>query len=306
MRILFMGTPDWAVPTLEALVDSDYEVCAVLTQPDRPAGRKKRMQASAVKQWAEDHELMVHTPENAGSPQTLELLKNIEADLYLVCAYGQILPQSVLDLPKKGCFNLHFSKLPKWRGASPVQAAILAGDSTTGVCLQRIVLKLDAGPLVAESEDETIRSEDNSESLGHRLSLMGAKLVRRTLPMLLKGHQSEVAQNEKNSSFCRMIRKDQGRIDWVEEDAQTIERKLRAFTPWPGIHCFGPDGKRLQMLELEVVDENSEPGYVQQGLIVGTRKGSLRILRLREEGKKEMNAASFLNGHPDYYGFVFQ
>ena len=164
MRILFMGTPDWAVPTLEALVDSDYEVCAVLTQPDRPAGRKKRMQASAVKQWAVDHELMVHTPENAGSPQTLELLKNIEADLYLVCAYGQILPQSVLDLPKKGCFNLHFSKLPKWRGASPVQAAILAGDSTTGVCLQRMVLKLDAGPLVAESEDETIRIDDNSES----------------------------------------------------------------------------------------------------------------------------------------------
>ncbi|MEC8395699.1 MAG: methionyl-tRNA formyltransferase, partial [SAR324 cluster bacterium] len=107
-------------------------------------------------------------------------------------------------------------------------------------------------------------------------------------------------------SFCRIIRKDQGRIDWVEEDAQTIERKLRAFTPWPGIHCFGPDGKRLQVLELEVVDENSEPGYVQQGLIVGTRKGSLRILRLREEGKKEMDAAAFLNGHPDYYGFVFQ
>ena len=226
--------------------------------------------------------------------------------MYLVCAYGQILSQSVLDLPKKGCFNLHFSKLPKWRGASPVQAAILAGDSTTGVCLQRMVLKLDAGPLVAESEDETIRSEDNSESLGHRLSLMGAKLVRRTLPMLLKGHQSEMTQNEKNASFCRMIRKDQGRIDWVEEDAQTIERKLRAFTPWPGIHCFGPDGKRLQVLELEVVDENSEPGYVQQGLIVGTRKGSLRILRLREEGKKEMDAAAFLNGHPDYYGFVFQ
>ena len=249
---------------------------------------------------------MVHTPENSGSPQTLELLKNIEADLFLVCAYGQILPQSVLDLPKKGCFNLHFSKLPKWRGASPVQAAILAGDSTTGVCLQRMVLKLDAGPLVAESEDETIRSEDNSESLGHRLSLLGAKLVRRTLPVLLKGHQSEVAQNEKNASFCRIIRKEQGRIDWVEEDAQTIERKLRAFTPWPGIHCFGPDGKRLQLLELEVVDENSEPGYVQQGLIVGTRKGSLRILRLREEGKKEMDAASFLNGHPDYYGFVFQ
>ena len=124
--------------------------------------------------------------------------------------------------------------------------------------------------------------------------------------MLLKCHQSEVAQNEKNASFCRMIRKEQGRIDWVEEDAQTIERKLRAFTPWPGIHCFGPYRKRLQLLELEVVDENSEPGYVQQGLIVGTRKGSLRILRLREEGKKEMDTASFLNGHPDYYGFVFQ
>ena len=119
MRILFMGTPDWAVPTLEALVDSDYEVCAVLTQPDRPAGRKKRMQASAVKQWAIDHELMVHTPENAGSPQTLELLKNIEADLYLVCAYGQILPQSVLDLPKKGLFQSAFLKITQMAGCEP-------------------------------------------------------------------------------------------------------------------------------------------------------------------------------------------
>ena len=173
-----------------------------------------------------------------------------------------------------------------------MQAAILAGDSTTGVCLQRMVLKLDAGPLVAESEDETIRSEDNSESLGHRLSLMGAKLVRRTLPMLLKGHQSEVAQNEKNASFCRMIRKEQGRLTGLKKMLKRLNGNY-GLSPLAGIHCFGPDGKRLQLLELEVVDENSEPGYVQQGLIVGTRKGSLRILRLREEGKKEMDAHHF-------------
>ena len=306
MRLLFMGTPEWAIPTLQALVDSDHEVCGVLTQPDRPAGRKKQMLASPVKQWAQEHGLPVFTPEKAGNNESFQLLKTLGADLYLVCAYGQILPQSLLELPDRGCFNLHFSKLPRWRGASPVQAAILAGDLTTGVSLQRMVLRLDAGPLVAESEDEAIRIDDSAESLGSRLSHKGAELTRKTLPILLEGNQKGVEQDDSRATYCRLIRKEQGRIDWMQEDAKAIDRKLRAFKPWPGIYCFGPDGKRLQLMELEVIDAELEPGLVGDGLLVGTLSGCLRILRIREEGKKEMDAASFLNGHPGFCGSMLQ
>ena len=296
MRLVFMGTPEWAIPSLEGLLESGHELTGVLTQPDRYAGRNRVLAASPVKQEALKWGLQVFTPEKGDSPETFEVLKELNPDLILVCAYGQILPQDLIDLPRRGCFNLHFSLLPRWRGASPVQAAIFAGDRETGVSLQRMVLRLDAGPVVAESAAEPIRPDDTGVTLGARLSQLGGILVSETLPGLLEGSCSETPQDESRATRCRLIRKEDGRAVWKEEDALTLERKLRAYTPWPGLFCFGPGGKRLQIIRTEVVESNLEPGLVGEGLVIGTKRGGLKVLRLREEGKKELDAGVFLNG----------
>ena len=297
-----MGTPELAAPSLQAVLDSGTEISAVLTQPDRRVGRKQQLQPSPLKQYAQGKKLTVHTPEKAGSAETIELVSSLEPELVLVCAYGQILPQDLIDLPRRGCFNLHFSLLPRWRGASPVQAAILAGDRETGVSLQRMVLRLDAGPVVAESAAEPIRPDDTGVTLGARLSRLGGILVRETLPGLLEESCSENPQNESHATRCRLIHKEDGQAVWQEEDALTLERKLRAYTPWPGLFCFGPGGKRLQIIRTEVVESNLEPGLVGEGLVIRTKRGGLKVLRLREEGKKELDAGVFLNGHPKLPG----
>ncbi|MDE0793083.1 MAG: methionyl-tRNA formyltransferase, partial [SAR324 cluster bacterium] len=233
MSIIFMGTPEWAIPSLKAVIDSGSEISAVFTQPDRPFGRKRQLKASPIKQFSLEQKLTVHTPEKAGSPETLELVRSLNPELILVCAYGQILAQPFLDIPKGGCFNLHFSFLPKLRGASPVQAAISSGFETTGVSLQKMVLRLDAGPLVASSAKETILLDDTTPLLGSRLAEIGGKLIEETLPKLLCANFTETEQNETEATFCRIIKKEEGHVRWQEESALEIERKLRGFAPWP-------------------------------------------------------------------------
>jgi len=299
-----MGTPEWAIPPLETILDSGSEISAVFTQPDRPFGRKRQLKPSPLKQFAQEQNLKVYTPENAGSPETLELLRELVPELILVCAYGQILPQSFLNIPKIGCFNLHFSFLPKLRGASPVQTAISSGFKTSGVSLQKMVLRLDAGPLVAASAKETILPDDTTSLLGSRLAEIGGKLIRETLPKLLSGNFTSSEQNETEATFCRIIKKENGHIRWQEESAIEIERKLRAFTPWPGIFGFystvDNSGKkrRIQFTKVEIENGNFEPGKIYPELIIGTRSGGLRILKLKPEGKQEMDADSFLRGQP--------
>jgi len=240
------------------------------------------------------------------------LVRSLTPELIIVCAYGQILPQSFLDIPRIGCFNLHFSLLPKLRGASPVQAAIASGLETTGVSLQKIVLKLDAGPMVAASKPETIRPDDTTPSLGSRLAEIGGQLIRKTLPKLLAENFSATEQNEDEATYCRIIKKDEGRVLWTEETAREIERKLLAFTPWPGIFTFysisgkNKNKRRIQLTKVEVVNESFESGKVYPELIVGTRTGGLRILRLKPEGKQEMDADSFLRGNPQILGKVLE
>ncbi len=254
----------------------------------------------------------VHTPEKAGNPETLELVRSLAPELIIVCAYGQILPQAFLDIPRIGCFNLHFSFLPKLRGASPVQAAITYGLETTGVSLQKIVLKLDAGPLIAASYHESIRPDDTTPLLGSRLAEIGGQLIRNTLPKLLEDNFTTSEQNEGEATYCRIIKKDEGRVRWTEETAREIERKLRAFTPWPGIFTFysisrkNENKRRIQLTKVEVVNESFESGKVYPELIVGTRTGGLRILRLKPEGKQEMDADSFLRGNPQIVGTVLE
>ena len=307
-----MGTPEWAIPSLQAVLDSGSEISAVFTQPDRPVGRKRILTPSSIKQFSQTQNLPVHTPEKAGSPETLELVRSLAPELIIVCAYGQILPHSFLDIPRIGCFNLHFSFLPKLRGASPVQAAITYGLETTGVSLQKIVLKLDAGPLIAASYHESIRPDDTTPLLGSRLAEIGGQLIRNTLPKLLEDNFTTSEQNEGEATYCRIIKKDEGRVRWTEETAREIERKLRAFTPWPGIFTFysisrkNENKRRIQLTKVEVVNESFESGKVYPELIVGTRTGGLRILRLKPEGKQEMDADSFLRGNPQIVGTVLE
>ena len=307
-----MGTPEWAIPSLQAVLDSGSEISAVFTQPDRRVGRKRVLTTSSIKQFAQNQKLPVHTPPKAGNPETLELVRSLTPELIIVCAYGQILPQSFLDIPRIGCFNLHFSLLPKLRGASPVQAAIASGLETTGVSLQKIVLKLDAGPLVATSYPESISPDDTTPLLGSRLAEIGGQLIRNTLPKLLEDNYTTTEQNEGEATYCRIIKKDEGRVRWTEETALEIERKLRAFTPWPGIFTFysisgkNKNKRRIQLTKVEVVNESFESGKVYPELIVGTRTGGLRILRLKPEGKQEMDADSFLLGNPQILGKVLE
>ena len=307
-----MGTPEWAIPSLQAVLDSGSEISAVFTQPDRRVGRKRVLTTSSIKQFAQNQKLPIHTPPKAGNPETLELVRSLTPELIIVCAYGQILPQSFLDIPRIGCFNLHFSLLPKLRGASPVQAAIASGLETTGVSLQKIVLKLDAGPMVAASKPETIRPDDTTPSLGSRLAEIGGQLIRKTLPKLLAENFSATEQNEDEATYCRIIKKDEGRVRWTEETDHEIERKLRSFTPWPGIFTFysisgkNENKRRIQLTKVEVVNESFESGKVYPELIVGTRTGGLRILRLKPDGKQEMDADSFLRGNPQILGKVLE
>ena len=303
-----MGTPEWAIPSLKAVIDSGCEISAVFTQPDSPFGRKRLLKTSPIKKFSLEQELNVHTPEKAGSPETLALVRSLNPELILVCAYGQILVQPFLDIPKGGCFNLHFSLLPKLRGASPVQAAISSGFKTTGVSLQKMVLRLDAGPIVASSAKETIHWDDTTPLLGNRLAEVGGKLIKKKITQLLCRNFTETEQNETEATFCRIIKKEEGHIHWQEDSALEIERKLRGFAPWPGIFGFYSleknytNKRRLQFTKVEAVTGNFEPGKIYPELIVGTRSGALRILKLKPEGKEEMDADSFLRGQAKIVG----
>ncbi len=308
MNVIFMGTPDIAIPTLQALVDfPGCTVQAVYTQPDRRVGRQKKLTPSAVKIHAEALGIPVQTPEKANAPQVIQALNQMSPQLIIVCAYGQILPQALLDIPQKGCFNSHFSFLPRWRGASPVQAAIKAGDTETGVSLQKMVLKLDAGPVVAASLKEMILPSDTYQTLVTRLGRMSGELLTETLPRLCHQADGLQAQDEAEATFCRMIKKEEGLIRWHTETAVEIERKLRAFTPWPGVYTFDLNGKRLQITKLKILNQQAvPPGVLLPELIVGTQNDSIRIMTLKHEGKQEMLAEEFIRGHSHLIGTKLQ
>ena len=308
MSLIFMGTPEWGIPSLKAAIDSGSEVSAVFTQPDRRVGRKNQLLQSPIKQFAKKEHLRVVSPENTGSSEVLKLTHSLSPELILVCAYGQILNESFLKIPRIGCFNLHFSFLPKFRGASPVQTSISQGIKNTGVSLQKMTMRLDAGPIIASSKPVEIKSNDTSISLGDRLSLIGGQLIRDTLPKLLEENFNEIEQNEKEATYCKIIKKQEGQIKWSKESAIEIERKARAFEPWPGIFSFYQPSsnskivRRIKLTKVEVVKGNFEAGKIYPEFIVGTISGGLKILRLKPEGKNEMDSYSFLRGQPDVVG----
>ncbi len=306
MRIVFLGSPAFAVPSLEALVRDGYDVAAVFTQPDRPAGRGRALVQPAVKAAAERLGLPVHQPEKISAPEGLAELSSYQPDTVVICAYGQILSREVIDLPPRQTVNVHFSLLPKHRGASPVAAAILAGDAFTGVTVQLVRQKLDTGPLLAAAS-VPISDHDTTLSLLEKLAVVGADLLSEALGGWLRGEREPRPQEESEQTYFRQIKKEEGRLDWTLP-AVTLWRQVRAYYPWPGSFTTWK-GQTLKITAAQPAPgEAAQPGTVTAaeggGLAVQTGEGRLRIERLQLGGKREMAAGEFLVGRAGIIGDV--
>ena len=294
-----MGTADFACPTLAALNDTPrIEVVAVVTQPDRPKGRQLILHPSPVKLEAESHHLRVHQPERLRND--ISFLEQLAPGLIVVVAYGQILPQAILDLPPHGCLNVHGSLLPAYRGAAPIQRAILDGQAATGVTIMQMDAGLDTGAILSKAATP-IGPTDNAQTLHDRLAKLGAELLLKTIPHHVAGEIAAKPQDDTLATHAAKITRDMGRIDWSQPATQLWNR-ARAFTPWPGVFTR-LDGKLLKLLEVEPADADCPgPGVVGQtdadGIVVGCGNGALRITQLQKEGAKRLAAAEFLAGTP--------
>ena len=307
MRIVFMGTPEFAVTPLKHLVLGGYEVVAVYTQPDRPAGRGRSLLFSKVKEAALKLGLPVVQPENLKSAEVISRLADYKPDVIVVAAFAQILPQTVLDIPACGCINIHPSLLPRHRGASPVAAAILAGDEFTGVSIMLQDAGLDTGPVLSRAA-VPVSPQDSTGSLTEKLSLVAANMLQETLARWLRGEIIPQSQNESEVTYFPRIAKEAGEIDW-QMSALEIWRRVRAYTPWPGSYTRWR-GKQLKIIEAVPVSGESTPGQVVSlpdyggAPGIGTGDGILRLIRLQQEGKREMPADEFLRGQRDFIGSV--
>jgi methionyl-tRNA formyltransferase len=309
MRVVFMGSPTAAVPSLERLVMEGYDVAAVCTQPDRPAGRGKASMATPVKEAARRLGVPVVQPESLRSAEAIARLAELRPEIIIVCAYGQILPQAVLGMPPRRCVNVHFSLLPRHRGASPVAAAILAGDEFTGVTIMLVEKRLDTGPLLAAGA-VPIQPWDNTGTLTGKLSLVGAGLLIEALSGWQRGEITPRPQDEAAATYFREVSKDAGKIDWGRP-AVEIWRLVRAYQPWPGGYTTWR-GRQLKIIEAAVLAAEAGPG---EGRVIelaggraafgiGTGQGVLGLLRVQLEGRKAMSGEEFLRGQRDFIGSV--
>ncbi|GAC1349952.1 MAG: methionyl-tRNA formyltransferase [Ktedonobacteraceae bacterium] len=321
VRLIFMGTPHFAVPTLEALIEGaapgvvlpeGYEIITVITRPDKPVGRGQEIAYSPVKQVALAHDIPVWQPGSLKRPENIEALAAHQADLFIVAAFGQILPQAVLDLPRYGALNIHASLLPKYRGVSPISEAILQGDSEAGVTIMLIDAGVDTGPMLLKrsipvSEDET------TGSLTSKLAELGAQTLLEALPLWITGKITPEPQDELRASHTHMLCKEDGEISW-ELPAAVLARKVRAYTPWPAAYSHWR-GKRLKIISAyALARESTEPvipgmvGVREEGghktLAIVTGAGLLVVKQLQLEGKKAMSTEEFLRGYPHIVGEV--
>ena len=303
MKIVFMGTPDFAVPSLEALVSRGHEVACVVTQPDRPRGRKLVLTPPPVKGAALVRGLRVLQPKKASSPDFLEELAAIGPDLIAVVAYGKILKRKLLDIPPLGCVNVHASLLPKYRGASPIQHAIIEGETKTGVTTMLIDEGMDTGDILLQRE-VTIEDDGTSLTLWKRLSEVGAELLVETVGLIASGSAEPVKQEDSLATYAPMLKKEDGVIEW-SRPAREIRNRIRGMQPWPGAYTYWTlKGSKimLKLLSAKVLPgPSSEPGRVldagEKGLIVATGEGALLVERLQAEGSRPMEAGEFLRGH---------
>jgi methionyl-tRNA formyltransferase len=295
LRIAFMGAPAFAVPTLDALADAGVEIAAVYSQPPRPAGRGKRLQPTAVHARAEALSLPVRTPLNFRDPAEREAFAALDVDAAVVVAYGLLLPQAVLDSPRLGCLNLHASLLPRWRGAAPIQRAIMAGDAETGVCVMRMTAGLDEGPVLARLATP-IGPRETAGDLAARLAALGAPLMVRTLADLAEARAVETPQSDQGAVYARKIEKAEARLDW-SEPAVALERRIRGLSPAPGAWTELA-GERLKILLAQVEDGAGAPGtLLDDRLLIACGDGrAVRVLRAQRPGKGPMAADELLRG----------
>ena len=301
LRIVFAGTPEFAVPALRACA-ARGEVLAVYTQPDRPAGRGRQLQMSPVKQAALELGLPVQQPLNFKSEDALTILRSYEADLMVVVAYGLILPQAVLDTPRLGCWNVHASLLPRWRGAAPIQRAIAAGDTITGVCLMQMEKGLDTGPVLLQLKT-SIGPKDNGGSLHDRLSQLGAEVLRDGLTLARAGMSLQAeAQPEAGVTYARKIEKSEAKLAWGLS-AKALADQIRAFNPWP-VAETELQGERVRVYQAQILAEDSgkPPGTVlaagKAGIDIACGQGVLRLLALQRDGGRVQSASEYLNARP--------
>lgn len=301
-RIVFMGTPDFAVPCLQALIDADYTVSLVITQPDKPVGRKHVLTAPPVKVLAQTHGLEVYQPEKVrNNPEALERLKAAEADLFVVVAYGKILPQAILDIPAKGCINVHASLLPKYRGSAPIQWSLIEGEQETGVTTMVMDAGMDTGDMLL-SASLAIAPHDTAGSLSNKLSQLGAELLIKTLPAYLDGSLHAQQQDHAAATVIPMLKKEDGEIKW-SQPAQTLLNRLRGLDTWPGSYTFFR-GKSLKVLRAALYI--GEPGYqgnpgqvleINKGsFLVRTGDGIMELFEVQLAGSKAMDAGTFARG----------
>lgn len=300
MRIIFMGTPDFAVGTLKSLISSEHEVTAVVTQPDKPKGRGKAMQFPPVKKVAVEAGIPVLQPRRVREQEVIDALKQIEADVIVVVAFGQIIPAEILTMKKYGCINVHASLLPKYRGAAPIQWAVIDGEKESGVTTMQMDEGLDTGDMLLKAV-VPLEADETGGSLFDKLSDTGAQLLLETLQGLENGTIVPQKQGETTTAYAKMLKKEMGEINW-ENGAREIERLIRGLNPWPSAYTR-LDGKTLKIWKAEVISENTErePGTVikvmKDSMCIQTGDGILSVKELQLEGKKRMDAGAFLRGY---------
>ncbi|NNU16130.1 methionyl-tRNA formyltransferase [Parvularcula sp. ZS-1/3] len=299
MRIVFMGTPEFAVPALSELVAAGHEIAAVYTQPPRPRGRGHKLRPSPVGALAEEYGLEVRTPTTMKAPSEAAALAELKPDVAIVVAYGQILPQAVLDVPEHGCLNLHGSLLPRWRGAAPIQRAIMAGDKVTGVQVMRMEAGLDTGPVLL-SETVPIADDETYQSLHDKLAPVGAGLLPRALAALERGGLQETVQSEDGVTYAKKITADEARIDWTQP-ASVIDPQIRGLSPFPGAFAQVAGDRVKLLMSAQGTSTEKTPGTVlsadEHGLSVACGEGtSLLVTRLQRAGKAAQNAEEFFRG----------
>ncbi len=307
MRLVFMGTPAFAVQPLRALVAAGHDVAGVITRLDKPSGRNRVLTAPPVKLAAQEAGLSVYQPRRVREPEFIETLRKINPDIIVVSAYGQILPKEILFLPKHGCINIHASLLPAYRGAAPINWAIIRGESRTGITIMQMDEGMDTGAILLQ-ESIPIAPRDTAGTLTEKMAQLGAKMITAALPLIEAGSLTPVLQDGSNATLAPILRKEDGLIDWMMP-AVEIHNRVRGLSPWPGAYTL-LDGKIIKIIETEATSGTGDPGLLyptnKSVLTVGTGGGLLRILTLQPADKKPMSAGDFLRGHHGTVGKKFE